>query len=72
MKQLDPVVKLSEDDDDNETTYKPLDFDKILKFEIGEWGLYQILAGISIGLVSAFSSYVTMNFMFAASIPEHR
>lgn len=69
MKQVEQVVKLSEDDLDHENT---VDFDKILEFEIGEFGTYQILSGITIGLVSAFGSYITLNFMFSAFIPEHR
>lgn len=66
MKQVEQVVRLSEDDLDH------VDFDKILEFEIGEFGTYQILSGITIGLVSAFGSYITLNFMFSAFIPEHR
>lgn len=73
MKNPDQVVELTEDDLDNENSNdKPLDFDKILKFEIGECGPYQIFIGIAIGLVSAFGSYMTLNFMFSAAIPEHR
>lgn len=40
--------------------------------EIGGFGLYQILVGLSTGIALALTSFTTLNFIFAASIPDHR
>lgn len=56
----------------SEVEEKSLDFDKILKFEIGEYGPYQILVATSIGFVTAFGSFLILNFLFISAIPEHR
>lgn len=40
--------------------------------EIGEFGLYQVLVGLTVGFVLAYGSMVTMNFIFAIDIVEHR
>lgn len=72
MKHPHQPVQLTDDEFDNETTEKPLDFERILKFEVGEFGPYQILIAISVGLISAFASFFSVNFLFVAAIPEHR
>lgn len=72
MKQTHQPVQLSDDEVDNESTDKPLDFDKMLRFEIGEFGRYQILVAISSGFIAAIVSFVTLNFMFSGTIPDHR
>lgn len=46
-------------------------YDDILR-EIGEFGAYQILAGLTVGFAFAFGSLVTMNFLFGADALEHR
>lgn len=71
MEQFSEVVELSENQADN-TTESPLDFDKILKFEIGECGPYQILVAAIIGLVTTFASFLILNFVFITAIPDHR
>lgn len=55
----------------NETKHKSVSFDEIYN-EIGEFGLYQILVGLSSGLAFAFGSFSILNFIFGASIPDHR
>lgn len=40
--------------------------------EIGGFGLYQILVGISTGIALTLTSFTTLNFIFATSIPDHR
>lgn len=71
MKKAAQVIELPDGDQCTGSTEKTLDFDEILN-EIGEFGRFQILVGISIGLVSAFSSFFVLNFVFSAAIPEHR
>lgn len=72
MRHPHQPVQLSDDELDSETTDKPLDFDKMLRFEIGEFGRYQILVAFTTGLFAAIVSFVTLNFMFSATVPEHR
>lgn len=40
--------------------------------EIGGFGLYQIFVGLSTGAALTLTSFTAMNFLFAASIPDHR
>lgn len=40
--------------------------------EIGEFGLYQIIIGISIGAAMILTSCAMFDFVFASAIPEHR
>lgn len=49
----------------------PLAYDDILR-EIGEFGAYQLLVGLTVGFVFAYGSFVTMNFVFSADTTEHR
>lgn len=58
--------KLPRKDADN-----ALAFDDILK-EIGEFGLYQLLTGILIGIVLLFTTFALFNFVFSSDIPHHR
>lgn len=46
-------------------------FDDILK-EIGEFGLYQLVTGILIGIVLLFTTFALFNFVFSSEIPDHR
>lgn len=46
-------------------------YDEILH-EIGDFGVYQILVAVYVGFALACGSFVTMNFVFAADITEHR
>lgn len=48
-----------------------LAIDEILK-EIGEFGLYQFLIGILIGIVLLFTTFALFNFVFSSEIPDHR
>lgn len=49
----------------------PIAYDDILR-EIGEFGAYQMLVGLTVGFVFAYGSFVTMNFVFSADTTEHR
>lgn len=49
----------------------PPAYDDVLR-EIGEFGLYQLLVGLIVGFVFAYGSFITMNFIFAVDIIEHR
>lgn len=49
----------------------PLARDRILE-EIGQFGLYQILVGITTGIALCITGFATFNFIFATTIPEHR
>lgn len=49
----------------------PLAYDDILR-EIGEFGAYQLLVGLTVGFVFAYGSFVSMNFVFSADTTEHR
>lgn len=69
MEQTAHVVELASDDDKN--CPKPLDVDTILN-EIGDSGPYQIFVSISAGLFSTYGSFVILNFVFGAAIPDHR
>lgn len=71
-KKPSEVVVVSEDELDNDNSDGPLDFEKILKFEVGEFGPYQIFAGITMGFVSAFASFMVLNFLFISAVPDHR
>lgn len=55
----------------NENKTKSVSFDEIYR-EIGEFGLYQILVGLSSGLAFAFGSFSILNFIFGAAIPNYR
>lgn len=74
MKPSAELLQTSKNDANEhiEINDKPLDFDKILRFEIGEYGLYQLLVGISTGLCAAFGTIIIMNFVFGVAIPDHR
>lgn len=72
MKQSSQVVEITEDELNGDHAGKGFDFDKILRFEIGEFGPFQILAAISMGLVSAYGGMLTLNFVFGAAVPDHR
>lgn len=71
MKETVQVIELPEGDQNTESPRKSLDFDDILK-EIGEFGRFQILVGVLIGICSAFSAFIIFNFVFGGNIPEHR
>lgn len=49
----------------------PITLEEIFS-EIGAFGPYQIAAGLSTGFVMAFGSFIVLNFIFGADIPEHR
>lgn len=49
----------------------PLTYDDILR-EIGEFGLYQILVGLTVGFVFAYGTFGSQNFVFSADTIEHR
>lgn len=70
MKELNQV-KMSDGELIDEKPENPIDFDTILN-EIGEWGRYQILSSISAGIISAYGSFLILNFVFGAVIPDHR
>lgn len=40
--------------------------------EIGRFGLYQILVGLCTGAALIILSFDIFNFIFAATVPEHR
>lgn len=71
---LEPSAELltSPEAENTKVDEKPLDFDKILRFDIGEYGPFQLLVGVSTGLCAAFGTIIIMNFVFGATIPEHR
>lgn len=71
MNKAAQVIELPDGDQCIGSTENSLDFDGILN-EIGEFGRYQILVAISIGLIAAFSSFAVLNFVFSAAIPKHR
>lgn len=54
-----------------ENAKDPISFDKILQ-EIGEFGLYQLITGALTGLALLFAAISMFNFVFSASVPEHR
>lgn len=69
MKESSQVIEMTSDSEENRE--KPLDFDTILN-EVGGVGLYQILVGIFSGLFAAYGSFIIMNFVFTAAVPDHR
>lgn len=71
MKQSCEVIKSSDDESPAKKSSNSLTFDEILQ-EIGEFGLYQILVGILIGLVLMLTSSALFNFVFTSEIPDHR
>lgn len=50
---------------------KCLSIDQIYT-QIGEFGLYQLCVGLSNGLAFGFGSFVILNFVFSAAVPDHR
>lgn len=71
IKNPNDAVDVSEDELENDNTI-PLDFERILKFDVGEFGPYQIFIGIIMGLISAFASFMVLHFLFISAVPEHR
>lgn len=74
VEKVEPSTELlpSPETENTRVDEKPLDFDKILRFDIGEYGPFQLLVGVSTGLCAAFGTIIIMNFVFGATIPEHR
>lgn len=72
MKPPSESVKVSSDELNGGNSGKPLDFEKILKNEIGEFGPYQILVAVTTGIFAAYGSFVIFNFVYGAAIPDHR
>lgn len=58
-------------EDGKQKVTKPPVYEEILH-EIGEFGLNQILVGVTVGFAFAFGSFITMNFLFGADSTEHR
>lgn len=55
----------------NEFIEFPLSCNRILR-EIGEFGLYQILVGLTTGAALCFSGFSAFSFIFASNVPPHR
>lgn len=73
MGQSSEVTKSPEnaEKEDNKSADDTLSCARIFN-EIGGFGPFQILVGISTGLALIMGSFTTFNFIFASIIPEHR
>lgn len=71
-KESSQVVEIKEDELNNENAGKAFDFEKILRFEIGEFGPFQILVALSMGMISGYGGSLVLNFVFGAAVPDHR
>lgn len=65
------ATKIEHEKRNSENAKTALSSSRIIE-EIGEFGLYQIFVGLSTGIALTLTSLTTLNFLFAASIPDHR
>lgn len=71
FKMKEPCNVSSDKESTNKTNNNSLSFDDIL-YEIGEFGRYQILAGILMGIAFLLTTSTLFNFVFSSEIPDHR
>lgn len=71
MERADDIVQSPNESNTSEKDDASPPYHEILH-DIGEFGPYQVLVGLTVGFVFAYGSMVTMNFIFAVDIVEHR